>query len=281
MNAMTEFTTNAPVSHTVSTSLGRLHVVVSGQGPETLVLWPSIFTDHHIYDDLVATLGASHRFVLIDGPAHGLSEGRNEEFTMEDCATAMSEIMDYFDLEAAIIGGTSWGGITAAHLALTSPARIKALVLMNTPMQIDAAEPGLKARFIATGARWALKTAAFRNGVAKSFFSDDVLAAKPTYANAFHSMFKRANPASLAASIRSVILRGTPLLNRMSELTVPTLVIAGKQDAMYPIAVQAEAALMAPNGHFAPVEGKHISVVERPEHVAEALTRFIASEVAE
>ena len=280
MNAMTEITTNAPVSHTVPTSLGWLHVVESGQGPETLVLWPSIFTDHHIYDDLVTTMGSSYRFLLIDGPAHGLSEGASEEFTMADCATAMREIMDHFDLEAAIIGGTSGGGLTAAHLALSSPARAKALLLMNTPMQIDAAQPGLKARFIATGARWVLKTAAFRNGVARNFFSDDVLAANPTYANAFHSMLKRANPASLATSIRSVILRGSPLLNCMTELTVPTLVIAGKQDDMYPIVVQAEAALLASNGHFAPVGGKHISVIERPEQVAEALTEFIASEVA-
>lgn len=281
MNAMTEFTTTAPVSHTVPTSLGRLHVVESGQGPETLVLWPSIFTDHHIYDDLVATMGTSYRFLLIDGPAHGLSEGASDEFTMEDCAKAMRAVMDHFDLETAIVGGTSWGGITAAQLALMSPARVKALVLMNTPMQIDAARPGLKARFIATGARWALKTATFRNGVANSFFSDVVLAANPTYTIAFHSMLKRVNPASLAASIRSVILRGTPLMSRMTELTVPTLVIAGKQDAMYPIAAQAEAALLASNGHFGPVGGKHISVIERTEHVAEVLTRFIASEVTE
>ncbi|SPF31207.1 alpha/beta fold hydrolase [Pontivivens insulae] len=281
MNAMTEITTAAPVSHTVPTSLGRLNVVEHGQGPETIVLWPSIFTDHHIYEDLIATMGTSYRFLLIDGPAHGLSEGGSDEFTMEDCATAMSEVMDYFNLEAAIIGGTSWGGITAAHLALMWPARVKALVLMNTPMQIDAARPGLKARFIATGARWALTTTTFRNGVAKSFFSDDVLAANSTYAKAFHAMLKQANPVSLAAAIRSVILRGSPLIERMTELAVPTLVIAGKQDAMYPIAIQAEAALLAPNGHFAPVGGKHISVVEHPEHVAEALTRFIASEVAE
>ncbi len=281
MNAMTEFTKTAPVSHKVPTSLGRLHVVESGQGPETIVLWPSIFTDHHIYDDLVATMGMSHRFLLIDGPAHGQSDGGLDEFTMEDCAKAMRAVMDHFDLETAIVGGTSWGGITAAHLALMSPSRVKALVLMNTPMQIDAARPGLKARFIASGARWALKTAMFRKGVAKSFFSDDVLAANPTYANAFYSMLKMANPVALATSIRSVILRGTPLLERMTKLTVPTLVIAGKQDAMYPIAVQAEAALLASNGHFAPVGGKHISVVERPEHVAKALTRFIALEVAE
>lgn len=278
---MTEFATAAPVSHTVWTSLGRLHVVETGQGVETIVLWPSIFTDHHIYDDLVATLGASFRFLLIDGPAHGKSDGGADEFTMEDCAIAMGEVMDHFDRDTAIIGGTSWGGITAAHLALMSPTRVKALVLMNTPMQIDGSSPSLKARFIASGARWILRTATFRNGVAKSFFSDDVLTTNPAYVDAFHYMLKTAKPAQLATAVRSVILRGSPLMDRMTELSVPTLVIAGKEDAMYPIAVQAEAALLAPNGHFEPVDGKHISVVEQPERVAEIITDFLSTKAAQ
>ncbi|WP_363323261.1 alpha/beta hydrolase [uncultured Tateyamaria sp.] len=281
MNAITEFTKTAPVSHLVPTSLARLHVVETGQGPETLVLWPSIFTDHHIYDDLVARLSTSYRFLLIDGPAHGQSEGGTDAFTMEDCAKAMSEVMDHFNLDRAIVGGTSWGGITAAHLALMSPARVKALVLMNTPMQIDAKRPGLKARFIAGGARWALKTASFRNGVAESFFSATVLAANTAYARAFHDMLKAANPAPLATAVRSVILRGAPLLDRMSELTVPTLVIAGKEDRMYPIAVQAKAALLAPQGRFEAVGGKHISAVERPDRVADIIKKFIGLEAAQ
>lgn len=281
MNAMIKITKTMPVFHSVPTALGRLNVVETGQGSETIILWPSIFTDHHIYDDLVDILGNSYRFLLIDGPAHGQSEGRTEEFTMEDCAKAMCDVMDHFDLDTAIVGGTSWGGMTAAHMALMYPARLTALVLMNTPMQIDGARPILKARFIASGARWALKTATFRNGVAKSFFSDNVLAANPTYATAFHTMLKTAKPALLATAIRSVILRGTPLMERMAELTVPALVIAGKEDAMYPIAVQAEATLRVPKGHFAPVDGKHISVIEQPARVAEVISNFIVAETVQ
>lgn len=281
MNAMTELETAASVSHSVKTDLGGLNVVETGTGAETIVLWPSIFTDHRIYDGIVAQLGASYRFLLIDGPAHGQSEGGDTEFTMETCAVAMAQVMEHFGLESAIIGGTSWGGITAARLALAAPGRAKALVLMNTPMAIDAMHPGLKARFIASGARWMLGTGVFRNGVAKSFFSPEVLAANPAYAQAFHAMLKQASPSRMAAAIRSVILRGAPLKDRMSDLTVSTLVIAGKEDDMYPIAGQAEAAFSAPKGHFEPVGGMHISVVERPGEVSAILRDFVAREVAQ
>lgn len=281
MSAMTQIETAGPIAHIVATDLGRLHVVETGTGPETIVLWPSIFTDHRIYDGIVARLGASYRFLLIDGPAHGQSESGETEFTMEACADAMAQVMDHFDVKSAIIGGTSWGGITAAHVALAAPERAKALLLMNTPMKIDARRPGLKARFIAKGARWMLGSNVFRNGVAKSFFSPEVLEANPAYAHAFHVMLKKADPSRLATAIHSVILRGAPLKDRMSDLTVPTLVIAGTEDEMYPIAVQAEAALLASKGHFEPVGGKHISVVERPDEVSAILRDFVAREVSQ
>jgi len=279
MNAMTTVETAHPVSHTITTVLGRLHVVQAGTTGETLVLWPSIFTDHHIYDGIASRLGASYRMLLIDGPGHGKSAGNPAEFNMAACAQAMTQVMDHFGLESAIVGGTSWGGITAAHLALTVPKRAKALVLMNTPMTINARSPGLKARLIASGARWMLGTASFRNGVAKSFFSSDVLKANPAYAHAFYAMLKSADPSCLAAAVRSVILRGTPLLDRMGDVSVPTLVIAGKEDEMYPMRVQAEATLRVRNSRFEPVDGKHISAVERPDAVSAILGNFIAREV--
>ena len=82
MTAMTDIETPAPASHKIETGLGRLHVLETGMGQDTILLWPSVFTDHRIYDGLVTRLGSSHRFLLIDGPAHGRSEGGAREFTM-------------------------------------------------------------------------------------------------------------------------------------------------------------------------------------------------------
>lgn len=268
-----------PIAHHIPTALGTLHVSTCGTAGETIVLWPSIFTDHHIYDGIAQRLGASFRFLLIDGPAHGQSEGRRAEFTMEACAAAMARVMAHFGVERAIAGGTSWGGITAAHLALQQPHRVKALILMNTPMQIDSRQPGMKGRLIAAGARWLLKTSAYRNGVADSFFSPEVLAANPVYAAAFHAMLKAADPPALAAAVRSVILRGRPLQPHMAGLQMPVLVIGGRADTMYPIAAQEAAARLAPQGHFIAVEGGHISAIEAPDAVAAGVKAFIAREI--
>ena len=148
---------------------------------------------------------------------------------------------------------------------------------MNTPMLIGASRPSFSSRAIAFGARWMLGMGMFRNGVARSFFQSSSLQANPDYGVAFHTMLKTAKAPILAAAIRSVLLRGEPLKPRMASLSMPTLIIAGEQDAMYPLSVQADAARLAPKAHFEVVPGKHISAIDAPEHVSEHMLKFIAA----
>lgn len=82
-------------------------------------------------------------------------------------ANAFTDVLDHCGLDRAIVGGTSWGGLAAAELALMQPQRVAVLILMNTPFQID----GQRSRLIALGTRWMLHRRLFRNGVAKSFFN--------------------------------------------------------------------------------------------------------------
>lgn len=267
-------------SHFVSTQLGRLHLVEVGRGPETIVLWPSIFTDHHIYAGLVPHLAKQFRFLLIDGPGHGASEGPSQEFSMAECGSAIGAVLDHFGLEQAIVGGTSWGGLAAAELALADPARVAAVLLLNTPFELGRGAPSLSRRMITLGARWLLPTQIFRNGVAASFFSAKSLADNPGYAERFHAMLQTAQPRPLAAAVRSVLLRSQPLRDRLSALTMPVLIIAGLDDSMYPLDAQATAAALVPHGRFAPVAGKHVSVVERPAEVASLIARFLRAEVS-
>ncbi|MEL6467536.1 MAG: alpha/beta hydrolase [Pseudomonadota bacterium] len=281
MNIATDFLPETGISQIVPTTLGRLNVEVRGRGNRIIVLWPSIFADHHIYDALTDVLGASYRMLLIDGPGHGASAGTTKEFTMKACGKGILDVLDHFQITRAIIGGTSWGGLAAAEAAFTAPKRVEALVLMNTPMEISGSRPGLSARMIASGARWATRKPVFQNGVARSFFSAATLQANPDYLRDFHTMLTAANPKTLATAVRSVILRGAPLKPRMKNLPMPVLVIAGKHDEMYPIEVQAEAALLAPHGVFEAVDGKHISAVESPHAVAAILDRFAKTEVVQ
>ena len=260
----------------VTTALGDLAVRVAGFGAAKVVLWPSIFTDGHIYDGLVSRLAAEATFFLIDGPGHGLSPGVSREFTMAEAGSACLSVMDKFGLSRAVVGGVSWGGLVAAEVALTAPGRVEGLVLMNTPMDISGAHPKFRDRMIALGARWMGRRKMFRDGVAGSFFDPGTLASNPSYRQAFQGMLAASDPVALSAAGRSVILGGDPLRLRLARISVPTLLIAGKEDALYPLEGQASAALLLQDGRFEPVAGRHISPVEAPDEVAASLCTFLA-----
>lgn len=268
-----------PRTRMVPTPLGDLSVRTAGHGPRRVVLWPSILTDSHIFDALADRLAPLCTFFLIDGPGHGQSPGRAQEFTGAAAGQAMLAVMDAHGLRRAVVGGVSWGGLTAAEVALAAPARVEALVLMNTPMDIDGDRPSLGDRMIAFGARWMAGLKVFRNGVARSFFDEESLRRNPTYSSQFHSMLATANRRKLAAAVKSVILRGIPLRGRLHEITVPTLMISGIADKLYPLEGQAEAALRLRDARFAPVRGHHISPVDAADEVTKELRAFLLERI--
>ena len=264
---------------TIPSAVGELAVHQCGIGSQTIVLWPSIFTDHQIYDRLVARLSDRVRFVLIDGPGHGSSGGPGRICSGAEFGQGMIDVMNALDIERAVVGGTSWGGLVGAEVATTAADRVDALLLMNTPMNLDRRRPGLKSRAIAFGARWMLQTQLFRDGVAKSFFADETLKRSSSAMEAFHEMLSAADPRELSLAVRSVLLEGEPLMERLERISVPTLVIAGMDDEMYPLPTQVEAGLRVPKGQFQAVEGRHISVVDAPNTVAQTLWKFLVQEV--
>jgi 3-oxoadipate enol-lactonase len=265
-----------PIHRSVPTCLGSLHVEVHGAGSETLVLWPSIFTDMRIYDGLCQRLGNICRLVLIDGPGHGRSSGPGRTFSLGECGKAITEVMAAHEISRAVVGGTSWGGMAAVHLARQSPECVRGLLLMNTPMTIDRHAARLSQRMIALGARWLMHTSAYRNGVAESFFSSATLDQNQAYARHFDTMLRKADVAELANAVRSVLLMSDPLMVQLTFIQHPALVIAGEDDAMYPMRTQVEASLRLQNGTINPVPGKHISVVEAPDAVAQSIISFLA-----
>ena len=268
-----------PRTRMVPTPLGDLSVRIEGHGPRPLVLWPSILTDSHIFDALADRLAHLCTFFLVVGPGHGQSPGRAQEFTGAEAGEAMLVVLDAHGLRRAVVGGVSWGGLTAAEAAIAAPGRVEALVLMNTPMDINGESTSFGARMIAFGARWMAGLKVFRDGVARSFFDDDSLRRNQVYRTQFHSALARANRRKLAAAVRSVILRGVPLRGRLHEITVPTLMISGTADKLYPREGQAEAALRLRDGRFVPVRGRHISPVDAADDVAEALRTFLLEKI--
>jgi 3-oxoadipate enol-lactonase len=272
--------TGLGVPQMFDTAVGRL-AVWDTRGPNdapTLVLWPSIFTDHSIYAPLVQRWREKYRIILIDGPGHGASGGApGETFTMRACADAIEKILTRMGIPRAIVGGTSWGGLVAGEFALAYPERTQSLIMMNTPFFVDPKGPGMGEKFIVWGAGNILSTRLFTAGVARNFFEPETRKANGPTIQQFHSGLHQSKSGSLRASIKAVLLDRDALAPRLSKIKAPTLVVGGEHDEMYPLDQQRSAVASLPNGQLHIVRSKHISIVDQPEQVAKLIEDFLKS----
>jgi len=267
----------SPVRH-IDTAVGSLAVrdSAAGESGETIVLWPSILADHHIYQGPIASWWGKHRLVIIDGPGHGDSGPAPALFTMKQCGQAMADILNQLDISTPVIFiGCSWGGLVAGEFAIDQPSRTKAVVMMNTPVHNDQHGLKLGDRFVVWGARWLHKTRVYQEGVARSFFLPDTCQRGGPVIEAFYRHLGNADGAALALSVRSVMLEREPLAQRMPKIKSPTLFIAGRFDAMYPTETLRNAALSLPNGQFEVLDTSHISVVDESEKTTQLINEFI------
>ena len=199
---------------------------------------------------------------------------------MHDCGQALGEVLDELTIrEPVVVVGTSWGGLVAGEFALAQPRRTLAVVMLNTPVIKAPDGPSLSDRFVVWGARWIHATAAYRNGVAKAFFLPATIERGGVVQEDFHHHLRQADGAAISQAVRSVLVDREPLAHRMNEIKAPTLFVAGRQDAMYPVDVLQRAAQALPNGHFVALDTAHISVVDDPLTVTALIDDFLRRQI--
>lgn len=266
-----------------ATRIGALAVSDTGPpgaGGETIVLWPSILTDHRIYRRQIDAWRSRHRLVLIDGPGHGRSGPAPMAFSMRDCGYAVSEVLEQLAItEPIVMVGTSWGGLVAGEFALEFPLKTRAIVMLNTPVFTALHGPSFGDRFVVWGARWIHRSRMYRDGVARAFFLPNTRLRHDDIQRDFDQHLREIDGVALAHAVHAVLLERQALAPRMDRIDAPTLVVAGRYDAMYPLESLRSAAARLPKGHFEVLDTAHISVVDQPENVTELIDTFLAKHV--
>jgi len=269
-----------PPARQVPTRVGRLAVRDTGPAGadgEVIVLWPSILSDHRIYRAQIEAWRGRHRLVVVDGPGHGDSGPAPGPFTMADCGEALREVLDGLAIDRpVVVVGTSWGGLVAGEFALARPQRTRAVVMLNTPVHVAPGGAGLGDRFVAWGARWIHGTGLYRDGVARAFFLPATRERGGAAMDDFHRHLREADGAGLARSVRAVLIEREPLAPRLRGIAAPTLFVAGRHDAMYPIETLRDAASTLPRGRFEVLETAHVSVMDAPAQATALIDAFLA-----
>ncbi|XYI00318.1 alpha/beta fold hydrolase [Sorangium sp. So ce1128] len=121
-------------SRWVDTSVCKLHLYdAAGTGPlPTVVLLHGIGSSALPFAPVLQRLRRrARRVIAAEAPGHGWSAAPASAFTPECLSTAMNELLERELDEPAIVVGNSLGGAVAVNFALSSPARVRALVLAS------------------------------------------------------------------------------------------------------------------------------------------------------
>lgn len=246
--------------------------VEGAQGAPALVLLHAIGTNSDLWLPQLGAWSARWRVIRIDLPGHGASAPPVGSPELADYAAWVRDVLDELEVERAALVGLSLGGMVAQAFALAYPQRTAALVLAHTTARTDEAvrelwqrrlehfeEAGLQGQVAATLERWFTRSFAAASPCTLAWIAGQICATSPD---------------GYAAAIRAI--QRLDHLDRLGEIAVPTLVIAGEADSAVPPAAAAAMAAAIRGAQLVVLpDAAHLGNIQRPIQFAEIVASFL------
>lgn len=248
-----------------------MHVETIGSGPD-LVLIHGWAMHAGIFAPLTQLLAAHFRVHLVDLPGHGANRDSADACAPSACAVALTTA-----LPRALWVGWSLGGLVALHAGLAHAKKVCGIVEI-------AASP----RFV-LGPNWphGVSSDVFAQfaaglhrdyrGTIERFLALEALGSDQAQAELRElkvHVFERGEPTLKGLEHGLRALDTTDLRTRLSELTMPSLWIAGRRDRLVPAAAMLWAAQQSPQGSFVEFSSGHAPFIGHAVGVADAIVAF-------
>ena len=176
----------------------------------------------------------------------------------------MLRLAEHFKAPRLHLVGLSMGGRIARNFALRYPERLKSLTLISTNPGFDAMSTKDVQRFVTERrTRTPQNLHKLLGSRASRAAYDELL---DSVARIHEASYQKTLEASVAQD------RGAPL----EKISVPTLVMAGEEDTVYPPELAREMARRIPGAKLVMFEGTgHLANLEQPERFNQALLDFL------
>jgi 3-oxoadipate enol-lactonase len=214
------------------------------------------------------------QLITFDAPGAGKSSLPPQRFSMDDLAAIAVHLLDQLRIPQAVVGGVSMGGYAAFAFARLYPERLRALVLSNTRVVADT-EEGKKSRAEMADAARRLGAAEIARRMLPRLLGASTPQQNPALVQQVQGWIEEQPPEGIARLLGALAGRqdASELLPR---ITVPTLVIAGAEDAIATPAEAGEWAARISGARFVTIEGAgHLPVIEQPAVFASVMEDFL------
>jgi pimeloyl-ACP methyl ester carboxylesterase len=250
-----------------------IHYEVSGQGP-AIVFAHSFLCAGSMFAHQVAALQRRWRVINVDLRGHGRSGAALTPVSFYDFADDLTAVLDAERVDQAVWAGLSMGGFTALRAALTRPARVRALVLMDTDASAETF--GHRVQYaLMRGVVHAFGAKAVTSRMMSIMFGQTALDEQPLLCETYRQRFMAVDTRSVLTVARALSARDD-LLPRLGEINCPALVIVGEEDLALPVTLSQRLAAGIRGAELLVVpKVGHLSTIEAPDRLTQAIERFV------
>ncbi len=219
---------------------------------------------------------ARHRMITVDLRGHGLSAKPRQSYSIPLFAKDVATLIRNLDIAPLDIVGISMGGMVALQLALDAPQNIRRLVIVNSTPTIRPQMFTFSQNLHFIQRRLVLMLFGMRG---MGWYLSRLLFPVPEQAELrrvcrerWVKNDRRAYEASMRAIVRWNVTR------RISEIKLPTLVIAGRQDFI-PLSYKKAYTSLMPNANLVVIENsRHATPVDQMEAFNRIVLDFLNEE---
>ena len=239
-----------------------IHYEVHGNGP-AILLTHGYSSTARMWDGQIETLARDHTLILWDMRGHGESDYPSDpaRYSEEETVADMAAILNAVGAKQAVIGGLSLGGYMSLAFHRAHPARVKALLIIDTGpgFKNDEARAGWNDTAMKTGERFA------RDGLAPL-----------ARASAERSGARHRSAEGLVLAARGMLTqRDARVIESLPDIRVPALIVVGADDTPFLKAADYMAAKIPGASKAVIPNAGHAANIDQPERFNQALDAFL------
>ena len=247
----------------------------------TVVLLHAFPFDRHVWDGVIDVLAEADWDVVVPdlrgfGESSYGDDGPDDEPALSWMARDVLGILDRMGVSAAVFAGISMGGYVAMEIVRQDPARVAGIALVDTKATADSDEARANRLKVAEQVLASGSTDALSRAMVPTLLGATSLEERRDVVAQVTGWIAAADPQAVAWAQRAMAARPDSLAD-LASLAVPALVVWGIEDGMSPRAEQDLMVEALRDARLVVVtESGHLSTVEAPEQVADALVTFLA-----
>ena len=222
------------------------------------------------WSTVMPILSKKYRVIAPDLPGYGYSDKPSIDYTPEFFSQFIFDFLDVLDIKKTNMIGTSLGGQLVAEFAIAQTKMVEKIILVCPSGVMKSSTPTLDAYSMAAlyPSYDTVKTA-----------YEMMTGSKNVTTESIEGFIKRMTQPNAKMAFMSTLLalkNSPPITNRLSNITVPTMVIWGKKDTLIPIKYANDFVSSIKNCQLEIMENcGHTPHIEDPDKFSQIVLNFL------